>query len=77
MLRDCSEEREDHRSGARQLGASSEIHFQGVDPEELMRRLARRNAQLSPAAFYIPEQMMKAWVAFFQRTTADELERRE
>lgn len=71
------EEREDYRSRARQLGASSEVHFLDVPPEELFRRLARRNAQRSQTSFYIPEEMMRPWIAFFQKPTPDELERRE
>ncbi|HMQ31805.1 MAG TPA: AAA family ATPase [Chloroflexaceae bacterium] len=70
------EEREDYRSRARQLGASSEVHFLDVPPEELLRRLARRNAQRSRTAFYIPEAMMQPWISFFQKPTRDELERR-
>ena len=71
------EEREDFRLRARQLGASSEVHFLDVPEEELLRRLAVRNAQPSQASFYITEEMMKPWIAFFQKPTPDELERRE
>ena len=71
------EEREDYRSRAKQLGASSEVHFLDVSEEELLQRLARRNAQRSPMAFHITEEMMKPWIAFFQKPTPDELERRE
>ncbi len=71
------EEREDYRSRAKQLGASSEVHFLDVSEEELLRRLALRNAQRSPTAFYIPEAMMQPWIAVFQKPTLDELERRE
>src|SRR3954449_5143823 len=42
------EEREDYRSGAKALGASSEVHFLDVPPDELMQRLAARNLQSSP-----------------------------
>ncbi len=71
------EEREDYRARAKQLGASSEVHFLDVPEEELLRRLEQRNAQRSPMAFYIPEEMMKPWIAFFQKPTPDELERRD
>jgi len=71
------EEREDFRWRAKQLGASSEVHFLDVAEAELLRRLALRNAQPSQASFYITEEMMKPWIAFFQKPTPDELERRE
>ena len=71
------EEREDYRLRAKRLGASSEVHFLDVPPDELMRRLTTRNSQPSPASFSIPEEMMKPWIAFFQRPTSDELERRD
>jgi predicted kinase len=71
------EEREDFRLRAKQLGASSEVHFLDVTEDELMRRLAARNSQPSQASFHIPEEMMKPWIGFFQKPTPDELERRE
>ena len=72
------EEREDFRARAKQLGASSEVHFLDVPEEELLRRLALRNSQLSQdTSFKIPLEMMKPWIAFFQRPTPDELEPRE
>ncbi|HET8909180.1 MAG TPA: AAA family ATPase [Ktedonobacterales bacterium] len=71
------EEREDYRSRAKELGASSEVHFLDVPTDELMHRLTARNLQSSPLSFSIPEEMMKVWIAFFQRPTPDELERRE
>lgn len=70
------EEREDYRNRAKQLGASSEVHFLDVSADELLRRLAIRNAQPSQTSFYIPEAMMIPWIGFFQRPTPDELERR-
>jgi len=70
------EEREDYRSRAKALGASSEVHFLDVPPDELMRRLTARNSQSSPTSFYIPEEMMQPWIGFFQKPTPDELERR-
>ena len=71
------EEREDFRLRARQLGASSEVHFLDVPEAELMRRLAVRNSQDSQESFRISEEAMKPWIALFQMPTPDELERRE
>ncbi len=71
------EEREDYRARAQQLGARSEVHFLDVPADELLRRLVRRNAQLSPMTFHISEEMMKPWIAFFQKPTPDELEPRD
>jgi predicted kinase len=71
------EEREDYRARAKQLGASSEVHFLDVSADELLQRLALRNALPSQTSFSIPEAMMTPWIAFFQRPTSDELERRE
>jgi predicted kinase len=71
------EEREEYRRRAQQLGASSEVHFLDVPPQELMKRLAERNSQPSQASFLIAEHMMKPWIAFFQKPTLDELARRE
>lgn len=71
------EEREDYRSRAKELGASSEIHFLDVPHDDLLRRLAQRNSQQSKYSFRIPEEMMKPWIASFQNPTPDELRRRE
>ncbi len=71
------EEREDFRQRAKQLGASSEVHYLDVSDEELLRRLRVRNSQPSRQHFFIPEESMKAWIAIFQKPTPDELERRE
>ena len=71
------EEREDYRSRAKQLGARSKVHFLDVPEEELLQRLARRNAQPSLLAFHISEEMMQPWIVFFQKPTRDELEGRE
>ena len=71
------EEREDYRLRAKRLGASSEVHFLDVSEDELLRRLAIRNSQPSQVSFHISEESMKPWIAFFQRPTPDELERRQ
>jgi predicted kinase len=69
------EEREDFRARAKRLGASSELHFLDVPGDELLRRLARRNAQPG-VAFQIPEAMMKPWIDSFEKPDAAELQRR-
>ena len=71
------EEREDYRLRAKQLGASSEVHYLNVPEEELLRRLETRNSQPSQECFIISERAMKPWIASFQVPTLDELERRE
>ena len=71
------EEREDYRSRAKRLGASSEVHFLDMPKEELLRRLAVRNSQPSQESFHISEESMIPWIEFFQTPTPDELERRE
>ena len=69
-------EREDFRTRAAQLGAGSEIHFLDVPADELLRRLAVRNAQLPSGTFAIPENSLRQWINVFQAPTADELIRR-
>ena len=71
------EEREDYRLRAKQLGASSEVHYLDVPADELLRRLEKRNSRPSQESFIISAEAMKPWIAFFQRPTFDELERRE
>jgi len=70
------EEREDFRSRAKQLGASSEVHFLDVPSDELLRRLAKRNGEPG-LAFHIPKEMMGSWIAFFQKPDQDELRGRD
>src|SRR5512147_2746479 len=69
------EEREEYRLRAKQLGASSEVHYLAVPEDELLRRLKERNARPSQESFLISEEAMKPWIAFFQKPTLDELER--
>jgi predicted kinase len=71
------EEREDYRSRAKQLGASSKVHYLDVSEDELLRRLEERNLRPSQESFLISKEAMKPWIAFFQKPTPDELERRE
>jgi len=67
------QEREDVRMRAKKLGAASEVHFLDVPEQELLRRLAARNAQPSEMCFQISPEAMKPWIAVFQKPTADEL----
>ena len=71
------EEREDYRLRAKQLEARSEVHYLDVPEDELLRRLEKRNSRPSHESFLISEEAMKPWIAFFQKPTLDELERRE
>jgi predicted kinase len=71
------EEREEYRLRAKQLGASSEVHYLDVPEDELFRRLKKRNLLPSQESFLISEEAMKPWIAFFQKPTLEELERRE
>jgi predicted kinase len=71
------EEREEYRLRAKQLGASSEVHYLDVPEDELLRRLKQRNSLPTQESFLISEEAMKTWIAFFQKPTLDELERRE
>ena len=71
------EEREDYRLRAKQLGVSSEVHYQDVPEDELLKRLEKRNSRPSQESFLISQEAMKPWIAFFQKPTLDELERRE
>jgi predicted kinase len=70
-------EREDFRSRAKQLGAGSRVHFVDVSDEELLRRLLGRNARRQEGTFVIPEEMIKPWMASFERPTDEELAFRE
>jgi hypothetical protein len=71
------EEREDYRTRAKRLGASSEVHFLDVAPDELLHRLKKRNKIPSESAFIIPEEMMKLWISSFEQPTPEELRRRD
>ena len=73
----AKEEREDYRSRAKELGARSEVVFMDVDAEELMKRVRVRNENLTDTIHYIPENMMKSWIGFFQKPDRDELQPRE
>ena len=70
-------EREEFRRRATQLGARSELHFTAAPEEELLRRLAKRNAQLPPGTFWIDEARLRSWFKLFEPPSSDELQPRE
>jgi predicted kinase len=70
-------EREEFRTRAMQLGARSELHFTDAPREELLRRLAKRNAQLPPGTFWIDEARLRSWFDLFEPPSSEELRPRE
>jgi predicted kinase len=70
-------EREDFRARAKRLGARSEVHYLDVPEEDLLRRLADRNARNAPGSFRVTAEMMRPWMALFEPPTPDELEPRD
>ena len=69
----AASERADYRLRAAYVGADTKIHFPNVGLDELLARLAVRNAQLPTNSFYIPESMLKDWATIFVPPTQDEL----
>jgi predicted kinase len=70
-------EREEFRRRAAQLGARSELHFTDAPNEELICRLAQRNAQLPPGTFWIDEARLRSWFDVFEAPSKEELRPRE
>jgi predicted kinase len=70
-------EREEFRRRATRLGARSELHFTDAPREELIRRLAQRNAQLPAGSFWIDEARLRSWCDVFEPPSTDELRPRE
>jgi predicted kinase len=70
-------ERDDFRARAARLGARSELHFLDVPEEELLARLATRNAQLPPGTFRIDAARLTLWSNWFEPPTMDELRPRD
>jgi predicted kinase len=67
-------ERDDYRSWAAAAGAETRVHFLDVPRDELLRRLARRNAALPPDTFRVDEAQLDLWSSWFEPPTPDELE---
>jgi predicted kinase len=67
-------ERDDFRARAAALGAGTRVHSLDASREELLRRLALRNAELPPDTFRVNEAQLELWSASFEPPTPDELE---
>lgn len=70
-------ERDEYRARAGQVGARSELHFLDVPKQELLSRLAKRNAQLPVDSFWIDEARLRSWFEVFEPPREDELRIRE
>ena len=67
-------DRDDFRARAAALGAATKLHFLDVPRDELLRRLALRNAALPQDTFRIGEGQLDLWSTWFEPPTPDELE---
>ncbi|MBI1777260.1 MAG: AAA family ATPase [Proteobacteria bacterium] len=67
-------ERDDYRARAAALGAEIQLCFLDVPREELLRRLAARNANLPPATFHVSEDLLDECISWFEPPTSDEFE---
>jgi predicted kinase len=70
-------EREDYRRRAAHLGARSELHFTHASEQELLRRLAIRNADPPAGSFRIEQERLVEWISVFEAPDEEELEPRE
>ena len=68
-------EREDYRTRASALGATTVIHFLDVPEDVLFRRLDIRNDLAAKTVARIPPEKLNEWLAHFQPPDADELGR--
>ena len=68
-------ERDDFRARAARMGVDFAIHHTPCPPEELLRRLAERNASLPPGAFTISDEALRGWIKQFEPPDAEELSR--
>jgi len=67
-------ERGDFAGRARKIGARTTIHYAEAPPEELLRRVAARNAAGAGVAFTIGEADLRRWMAVFEPPATDELD---
>ena len=66
-------ERDLYRAGARTLGAEVRVCFMDVPREELLRRLALRNADLPPDTFDVTPEHLDLCATWLERPTPEEL----
>ena len=66
-------ERDLYRAGARAVGAEVQVCFLDAPREELLRRLAQRNADLPPDTFGVSPEHLDLCATWLERPTADEL----
>jgi hypothetical protein len=67
-------ERDEFRSRAAALGSDTKLHFLDVPRDELLRRLALRNAALPEDTFRVDETQLDLWLNLFEPPTPDELQ---
>jgi predicted kinase len=67
-------ERDDLRSRAVALGADAKLRFLDVPRDELLRRLALRNAVQPADTFRVDDAQLDLWFGQFEPPTPDELE---
>jgi predicted kinase len=66
-------ERADFRARAEATGAKTRLIYLDVPREELLRRLAARNADLPPDTFPVTAEQLDLYSTWFEAPTADEL----
>lgn len=65
-------DRDGYRTRAQALDADVRLYYLDVPRDELVRRLAARNAQLPPDTFRITAEQLDRWSRDFEPPTADE-----
>ncbi|MDP3947585.1 MAG: ATP-binding protein [bacterium] len=66
-------ERDEFRTRARTLGATTKLYFLDVPRDELLRRLKKRNEQSPPHTFHVKESDLDQRITQFEAPTSDEL----
>lgn len=67
------EQRASYHAQAKDFGARVEMHFFDANREQLLERLARRNAELLPGTFTVSETELDRWVPWYEPPCANEL----